>query len=228
MIVLCYNLSVFQQGENVNFRKKVLVVILVLLDVSSVKSADRIMILDAQKKLNVAKANQVKVEELFKANTEASALKKSLGVTLEIKKLQDYFVVTLSPINSVSAENRLNMLLRPKFPDTFVVAQWKDFEKQVAKPSVKPKRVKKRIKADNRQWKEKTNNITDFGEYLKKNLIQGINNKWLILIILAVLGLLFGVRSIYQIKKIKGLQKTLEETQRDHGYYLDTMEKRYE
>jgi hypothetical protein len=60
------------------------------------------------------------------------------------------------------------------------------------------------------------------------SLVKGLDNEWLALIVLALLGLLLVVRSASQIQKIKRLQRALEETQEKNSRYLNSAGRQYE
>jgi len=184
------------------------------------------MILSAQKNIDTAKASLHKAKTLLEMDNEARPMSKGRGINIELKTLENYFLVTLSPVRSAKMENKLNRIFRSRFPESFVVAQWDDYGKEdtTAAHETEISKSPSNNKVSTQTVKRKTVSNHDL-----KNLFgRGADGEWLALIVLAFLGLLLVIRSASQISKIKQLQKTLEETQKTNSHNLNVMGKKYE
>jgi len=140
-------------------------------------------------------------------------LPKQKALHIEIERLEEYFLLVLMPVGSDAIENRLNQLFRPRFPHAFLVDQ-SDSQKPVTAPiSSRTKQtssLKQKAAAPKPLHRKKPNS----------RIVDGIENEWLAMIVLALLGLLLVLRSSYQMHKIRKLQKRLEEAQKRNDHYL--------
>jgi len=136
----------------------------------------------------------------------------------KIEKLDDYFLVTVSPIKSISLQHELYRQLQPKFSNIFIIDN-------INMPEV----VQESIKIDSPKQK----NIRDISENKKivkkaiksmKNekisFLRNIDNEWFALLALAMAGFMLIVRSNNQIGKIKKLQMELEAVQEKNDKQL--------
>jgi len=209
-----------------NFRKIVLVAIFLLLYTGFAKSTDRVMIVSAHKNIDAAKASLHKAKTLLEIDNEAHPLSKTKGINIQLKTLDNYFIVTLSPVSSAKMENKLNSIFRSRFPDSFVVTQWDEFSVKEIATSSEPKISKVSRGGMGRSQPSKQKEVSNRDSI---NIFgRGLDGEWLALILLAFLGLILVIRSASQINKINKLQKTLEETQKNENHYLNTIGKKYD
>ena len=136
----------------------------------------------------------------------------------KIEKLDDYFLVTVSPIKSISLRHELYRQLQPKFSDIFIIDN-------INIPEVVPKS----IKIDS-QKQEGSIGTSENKKIVKKSIkrikdekisfLRNIDNEWLALLALAIAGFMLISRSNSQIGKIKKLQMELEEVQEKNDKQL--------
>jgi hypothetical protein len=129
----------------------------------------------------------------------------------KIEKLEDYFLVTVSPIKSISLQHELYRILQTKFSDIFIIDNINMQES-----------VQKSIKVNNTK-QEKIIGISKNKKIVKKSIksnkdekisfLRNIDNEWFALLALAMAGFMLIIRSNNQIGKIKKLQMELEKVQ---------------
>ena len=133
-------------------------------------------------------------------------------IEIKIEKLDEYFLVTLSPVDNIVTKHELYTLLQPKFLNIFTVDNIKiknSSKSTYLKPAVLEDLSKTAVqKKDIVPKLEKSirNKLTSFWK--------AIDGDWLALIALAMAGIILIFRSNYQIGKIKKLQKEIEMIQR--------------
>jgi len=186
------------------------------------------MVLDAKSTLEEAKSIRQKAEQIAESRPGIALFLKRSGVKIGIEALDDYYLVTLSPLHSAGEENRVNAIFKSDFPGAFSVSRWHtDTSRRPLPAASVEKEVAQRAKKQPPKAADKSKKqIAE--QKLLKQLVKGLDNEWLALIVLAVLGLLLVMRSTRQIKKIKQLQDALEETQKRNSHYLNSMGKQYE
>ncbi len=136
----------------------------------------------------------------------------------KIEKLEDYFLVTVSPIKSISLQHELYRILQTKFSDIFIIDNINMQES-----------VQKSIKVNNTK-QEKIIGISENKKIVKKSIksnkdekisfLRNIDNEWFALLALAMAGFMLIIRSNNQIGKIKKLQMELEKVQEKNDKQL--------
>jgi hypothetical protein len=136
----------------------------------------------------------------------------------KIEKLEDYFLVTVSPIKSISLQHELYRILQTKFSDIFIIDNINMQES-----------VQKSIKVNNTK-QEKIIGISKNKKIVKKSIksnkdekisfLRNIDNEWFALLALAMAGFMLIIRSNNQIGKIKKLQMELEKVQEKNDKQL--------
>jgi len=133
----------------------------------------------------------------------------------KIEKLNEYFLVTISPIDTIALKHTLYTVLQAKFSGIFTIdnieIQGKVSERtegSKVKPIIVPKAIKTIPKAKEIIHKH-VKNVEDE----KISFWQNIDREWYALLALAMAGLILILRSTYQIGKIKKLQMKLEAIQ---------------
>jgi len=166
------------------------------------------MIISANK--NAFEAEGVfKAVELFFDNQKQILQKYTLHTKIE--KLDDYFLVTVSPIKSISLHHELYSQLQTKFSDIFTIDNIN--MQEVVQKTIKinnPKQENIRSVSENKKIVKKSIKII---KDEKISFLQNIDNEWFALLALAIAGFMLIVRSNNQIGKIKKLQMKLEEVQ---------------
>lgn len=192
------------------------------------KAADRMMVLDAKSTPEEAKSIRQKAEQTVQSQPGAVLFLKRAGVKIGVEALDNYYLVTLSPLHSAEEENRANAIFKSDFPGAFSVSRWHTDTSRTPQPaaSAEKEAAKKETKQPTEAADKRTKQIAE--QKLLKQLVKGLDNEWLALIVLALLGLLLVMRSTRQIKKIKQLQEALEKTQKRNSHYLNSMGKQYE
>ena len=171
------------------------------------------MVLDAKSTLEEAKAIRQKAEQTVQSRPAAALFLKRTGVKIGVEALDNYYLVTLSPLHSAEEENRANVIFKSDFPGAFSVSRWHTDTSRTPQPAASA---------------EKEEAEKEAAKKAAKQFVKGLDDEWLALIVLALLGLLLVMRSTRQIKKIKQLQNALEETQKRNSHYLNSMGKQYE
>ncbi len=148
------------------------------------------------------------VKYFFNHISSAKELQEEYGFTFQLETLDKYTLLTLKPIKSHIVKNKINYLLKKKFPKSFIVDN-------TSLPVIHEERKNNSIThKSNRQLPipvliDKVEK-KEIGQVFWKNL----SLEWIALIILAIAGLLLVYRSAQQISKIRGLQKKVEDYQR--------------
>jgi len=135
---------------------------------------------------------------------------------IKIEKLDIYFLVTMSPIDSIPLKHALFSVLQTTFPGIFTIENIalaeemkKGIKNTVAKTKVEPKVptiiVKPKVSIDK---------TIPHARHEKKSFLANINNEWYALFALALAGFMLIMRSNSQIGKIKKLQTEIEEIQK--------------
>lgn len=171
--------------------------------------------------------NQKMVVSSSKSSSEAEQILRTVkGIIAEqkqfpqldskIEKLDTYFLVTLSPIDSIPLKHALFSRLHTTFGDIFTIEnivlenQKKvDVTHTVVKTKVAKKIPKTTVKAKVTSDKTIMNMQND-----KRSFSVDLESEWYALLALALAGFMLIMRSNRQIGKIKKLQMELEEVQK--------------
>jgi len=130
----------------------------------------------------------------------------------KIEKLDAYFLVTISPIDSIPLRHKLYTLLQAQFSDIFTIENVPlEYEKKV---QVEKKIIKEKVKPKLHEFTKKTGENTrktmnDMWTEIKLFWVD-IEREWYALFALALAVLLLVLRSNNQIGRIKKLQTELE------------------
>ena len=202
-------------------------VAMLLLGIGLLNASERVIVLDTAETLDAALSVQKEAERIIQSKPEAENFWKQSGLHIVVEPLEDYYIVTVSSLHNTAEENSVNILLKQRFPHAFSVPKWHTVSKHPAqihasKQMMQPV-AKRRLKTHEKSKKSQIEKKS-----VSKQFIEGMDNEWIALIILALLGLILVMRSTHQIKKIKQLQHKLEETQKRNSQYLNSMGKQYE
>jgi hypothetical protein len=175
-----------------------------------------------QKMIITASKNSFEAEKVFNAVElffdKQKQILENHTLHTKIEKLDDYFLVTVSPIRSISLRHELYSQLQTKFSDIFMIDNIN--MQEVLKKSIKTNRTKEEniisIAKNKEIVKKPMENIKDE----KISFLQNIDNEWFALFALAMSGFMLIVRSNNQIGKIKKLQIELEEIQEKNDKQL--------
>jgi len=162
-----------------------------------------------QKMIISASKNSFEAEDVFNAVELFFDVQKQIlrnhTLYIKIEKLDDYFLVTVSPIKSISLRHELYSQLQTKFSDIFMIDNinmQKVLKKNIKTSATKDKNIISIVKKSMENVKDE-----------KTSFLQNIDNEWFALLALAMAGFMLIVRSNNQIGKIKKLQIELEEVQ---------------
>jgi hypothetical protein len=169
-----------------------------------------------QKMIISAGKNSIEAEQILRtAKLLIDESKQFPQLDIKIEKLDEYFLVTISPIDSIPLKHELYSVVKTSFSGMFTIDNivLEDVKKVQAKqvfvkPKVDPKLSEVVLKSKVVDHK----NIKDINE-VKRSFLEDIDSEWYALLALALAGLMLIVRSTYQIGKIKKLQMELESIQ---------------
>lgn len=203
-----------------------LVLMVFLVSFVSTDASEYKIIIGASKKLSDAQRIKQRLETVLLRDPDAMLLQKKYHFHIVLERLNKYTLVTLSPFMSSASANEVNSIIHPAFPEAFAIDSW---EKKSAASSTKPLQPKSEEPLS--QNRVHTNTAISqkqksgfLGGLSRERLVHGVDNEWLALIVLALVGMLLVFRSNRQIKKIKKLQKALEETQDKNERSLSRIE----
>jgi len=185
-------------------------IVMLLMTIVWAEEINSKMILSSHIKSEEAAKSLYLIETFFQENTEARNLKKSQHLELAMELLDKYILVTITQIKSSSVENRLQYLLKEKFPHSFIIR--KDLEIPV---------IKKQISKQGSLYSQSPNNDTLLAntkqiqglESKLKTFFNSIDKKWMAIFFLLFFGFMLYYKSVRQLKKIKKLQKELAKYQ---------------
>jgi hypothetical protein len=165
------------------------------------------MILSTSLNPSEMKHDLKEVKYFFNHTSHAKKLQEEYGFTFQLETLDKYTLLTLKPIKSYIVKNKINYLLKQKFPESFIVDN-------TPLPVIKEEKKSNSIPyKSNRQL----STSVSLDKVEKKEIMQvfwkNVSLEWIALIILAIAGLLLVYRSAKQISKIRGLQKKVEDYQ---------------
>jgi hypothetical protein len=191
------------------------------------------MIISATTKTEEAAQALYELEKFFQENNTAKKLSSKHHLELGMELLEDYVLIVIKPIRTVSLKNELKILLQTKYPDAFTVQNIYKKKIRVSLPEVEKKSDKVTLETvtpkNKKSIKKIVKNTIDTKEVIKTDtLINSIANEWLALLVLAFAGLLLVYRSTLQINKIKKLQHKLEAYQEKVGDQMDYIGEQYE
>ena len=175
-----------------------------------------------QKMIISASKNTFEAQSVFKSVElffdEQKQILQKYTLQTKIEKLDDYFLVTVSPIKSISLQHELYRQLQTKFSDIFIIDNIN--MQEIVKKSIKidsPKQENIRGVSKNETIVKKS---IKSSKDEKISFLQNINNEWFALLALAMAGFMLIARSNNQIGKIKKLQMKLEEVQEKNDKQL--------
>lgn len=160
------------------------------------------LIVSADKDTAKTQENLLKLEVYFIENPEIRALQEKNQLQLEMEKLGDFMVVAIKPVDSLALKNELVLWLNPLFPDIFAMNENKkrvlkksdpNMEVAVKKKEVKPITVAKPVNQDSGS--------------------EEIKLQWIILVLLAIIGLALTVLNRKKLATLHKTQKNLSENQ---------------
>jgi len=127
-------------------------------------------------------ADLLKLKSYFIENPEISLLKEKHKLILETEVLGDHILVVVKPVETEALKSELSTLLKPLFPELFSIKY------QEMKCPVSP------VKAEKSQYYQ--------------FLVEEVGLQWLVLLLLAIIGLTLSIRNR---KKLVSLEKTQKE-----------------
>ncbi len=134
----------------------------------------------------------------------------------KIEKLDTYFLVTLSPIDSIPLRHTLSSVLQSTFSGMFIIeniALADEKETGIQHTVIKTKVVKK-IPETTVEPKVTIDKTISTEKHDNKSFLLDLDSEWYALLALALAGFMLIMRSNRQIGKIKKLQMELEEVQK--------------
>ena len=184
---------------------KLVTIIMLLMSMIWAETMNAKMILSSHIESEEAAKSLYNLEKFFHENDEAAILKKEHHLTLGMELLDKYILVTITKIKSYTVENRLQYLLKEKFPDSFIVPSFSSLEISLIQEHIT-------ISNSNTLQKEMQTLTTNM-ETKQKPFYRSIDVEWLALLLLAFAGLVLVYRSASQLTKIKKLQKEIAKYQ---------------
>ena len=136
----------------------------------------------------------------------------------KIEKLEDYFLVTVSPIKSISLQHELYRILQTKFSDIFIIDNIN--MQEIVQKSIKVNNTKQEKIIDISENKKIVKKSIKSNKDEKISFLRNIDNEWFALLALAMAGFMLIIRSNNQIGKIKKLQMELEKVQEKNDKQL--------
>ncbi len=212
---------------------KKFIIIVFFLNILFAGNINHKMIISATTKTEEAAQALYELEKFFQENNTAKKLSSKHHLELGMELLEDYVLIVIKPIRTVSLKNELKILLQTKYPDAFTVQNIYKKKIRVSLPEVEKKSDKVTLETvtpkNKKNIKKIVKNTIDTKEVIKTDtLINSIANEWLALLVLAFAGLLLVYRSTLQINKIKKLQHKLEAYQEKVGDQMDYIGEQYE
>jgi len=164
-----------------------------------------------QKMIIAASKNSVEAEQILRtAQLFVTEFKQFPQLDTKIEKLNEYFLVTMSPIDSIPLKHELYSVLKTKFSGIFTIDNVPlEKEVRVRDNAIKPK-VEPKIPQIIVPPKVKISKSIKGGKEEKRLFVQNIDGEWYALLGLALAGLMLIMRSHNQIRKITKLQMELE------------------
>ena len=170
-----------------------------------------------QKMIISASKNAFEAQSVFKSVElffdEQKQILQKYTLHTKIEKLDDYFLVTVSPITSISLRHELYSQLQTKFSGIFIIDNIN--MQEVVQNSIKQEDISSRSKNE-KIVKKSIKRSKD----VKTSFLRNIDNEWFALLALAMAGFMLIVRSNNQIGKIKKLQMELEAVQEKNDKQL--------
>lgn len=169
-----------------------------------------------QKMIIAVAKNSVEAETiLHRAKLLFDVQKQLPSLDTKIEKLNEYFLVTISPIETIAHKHKIYTLLQAEFSGIFTVDNI-DIQDKI-RENTEGAKVQAIVVEKVLQGTPKTKEIIYKSEKNvedeKISFWQNINQKWYVLLALAIAGFILILRSSYQIGKIKKLQMKLEAIQ---------------
>lgn len=169
-----------------------------------------------QKMIIAVAKNSVEAETiLHRAKLLFDVQKQLPSLDTKIEKLNEYFLVTISPIETIAHKHKIYTLLQAEFSGIFTVDNI-DIQDKI-RENTEGAKVQAIVVEKVLQGTPKTKEIIYKSEKNvedeKISFWQNINQKWYVLLALAIAGFILILRSNYQIGKIKKLQMKLEAIQ---------------
>ncbi len=141
-------------------------------------------------------------EQILIKLSQAKKLSQEYNLSYTLEKFGDYFVISISPIETIRLQEALFVLFRADFPTLFYV---NESENSVQIKNIDPKQTTLLLESLEK---------VDKGEIIQylKNLHLWIE-KWYILLILFILGLYFYYRKVKELSEIRIMQNSFERKQ---------------
>jgi cbb3-type cytochrome oxidase subunit 3 len=141
-------------------------------------------------------ADLMKLKSSFIENQELKELQEKYKLKLEMEVLGDYAIVVIKPVGTLVLKHELLSLLKPLFPDIFFIAE---------------KRAKIESSNSDKKPASMTNPVSSVkvtGSAVYEFLAEEVGFQWLVLLLLALIGLTL---SIYNRRKLATLEKTQQD-----------------
>jgi len=180
---------------------KVFVIVMLVMSLMWADAMNSKMILSSHIKSEEAAKVLYDVEKFFQENKEVNTLKRVHHLTLRMELLDKYILIVIKPIKIYSVENRLQHLLKEKFPDSFIVPNSENMGNsriQLQQNTLKINEPQEQIKTL---------------ETKQKSFFSSVDIEWVGLILLVFTGLILVHRSVQQLSKIRTLQKEIAKYQ---------------
>ncbi len=160
-------------------------------------------------KNEIALANNLSfVKNLFEKNIKAQELQAKCDFDFNLVSYGEYGTIELSPIKTLKDRQSIILLLKPHFPDLFVINNNADRQnKKIHKVHIDPhpKQITVDIELlEKLKYENKVDHALDIQNWL---------NKWYALIVILLLGGFFSYRRSNQLKRMNEQQKILSREQ---------------
>ena len=155
-----------------------------------------------------AEAQLIKLDIYLMENGTLGKLKKQYKLHTGIRRIGEYEVVSIEPIDSIALKNRLMMALQPFFPNIFFI----DSSLPVVTHTEK-----------NPSTEKKSSHIMpDMAAKSEKDLVDQMGLQWFAILMLSIAGLILSgfrrnkVRYLQKIQKILGAKQSKIENEIKH------------
>lgn len=152
------------------------------------------------------------VKNLFTKNIKAQELESRCNLNFILVSYGEYRAIELSPIKTLKCRQSIILLLKPYFPDLFVVNNKENNDDRAIQKLYQPVIVDSHPKQTTVSI-ELIKTIEDENTVNHIINIQSWLDKWHALIVILLLGGFFSYRRSNQLKKMKEQQKVLSDEQ---------------
>ena len=213
-----FDMSIFW-GEAIRV-KNILMILIMSINIFAGTINQKLIISTGKNALEAEKV--LNAMELF--FNEQKQISKDYTLDTKIEKLDKYFLVTVSPIESIPLRHELYSKLQQKFSNIFIIDNI-NIDESMKTNSAKPLDIPNTPKVTYKHKpivKKPSKSIYPEGLLFLKN----IDKEWFALLALAIAGFILIARSNYQIGKIKKLQMELEKIQEKNDRQVSKKEGR--